>query len=396
MITSRFQDKELSLLGFGAMRLPLNADGTVDESTVETMVADAMAAGVNYYDTAWPYHGGTSEIVLGKILNRYPRESWYLADKYPGHQISDRYDPAEIFESQLKKCGVDYFDFYLLHNVYENSIEVYTDPQWKIMDYFIEQKRSGRIRHLGFSTHGGLDCMRRFLDLYGKEMEFCQIQLNWLDWTLQDAKSKVALLEEYGLPVWVMEPVRGGRLCKLDPENEAKLKALRPEETIPGWGFRFLQGIGQVGMILSGMSDPEQMRANLKTFEERKPLNSEELAALDGIAEGMKDCVPCTGCRYCTEQCPLGLNIPLMMGINNELRFAVSTNAGMRLEELPPEKQPSACLSCGACAAMCPQKIDIPAVMRELAERLEKVPKWRKICEERAAAARKLMEEKGC
>ncbi len=390
MIYREFQGKKLSMLGFGAMRLPTLPDGSIDEKQLARMTADAIAGGVNYFDTAWPYHGGMSEIALGKALAAYPRESWYLANKYPGHQISDRYDPAEIFEAQLKKCGVDYFDFYLLHNVYENSIQTYLDPRWGILEYFREQKRLGRIRHLGFSTHGGLETMRRFLDVAGADMEFCQIQLNYLDWTLQDAEKKVALLGERNIPVWVMEPVRGGRLCSLNAADEAALRALRPDEGIPAWGFRFLQDIPGVTVVLSGMSAENQMRENLATFRAEKPLSEAERALLLKIAEGMKDSVPCTACRYCTEGCPMGLDIPSMIGVYNELRIAPVVNASMRLEYLPEDKRPGACIGCGACTQICPQKIDIPGVMQDLAERLAAMPKWTDICRERAEAARRL------
>ena len=215
MLTNDFQGLALSRLGFGAMRLPLlpgrKEPTAIDEAQVDAMVDYAMAHGVNYFDTAHPYHGGLSERVLGRSLARYPRQRWYLADKYPGHQIAQRYDPAAIFEEQLERCGVDYFDFYLLHNVYENSIQVYMDPQWGILDYFVEQKRLGRIKHLGFSCHGGLPTLARFLDYCGDKMEFCQLQLNYLDWTLQQGREKYDLLTARGIPVWVMEPIRGGR-----------------------------------------------------------------------------------------------------------------------------------------------------------------------------------------
>ena len=209
MLTNDFKEITLSRLGFGTMRLPVIGGNAaeIDEKQVDEMVDYAISHGINYFDTAYPYHGGMSEKVIGRSLSRYPRENYYLATKYPGHQLSSSYDPAAIFEEQLKKCGVDYFDFYLLHNVYENSIQVYTDERWGIVDYFVEQKRKGRIKHLGFSCHGRTDTLREFLDYCGDKMEFCQIQLNYLDWTLQDAKEKYELLTERGLGVWVMEPV---------------------------------------------------------------------------------------------------------------------------------------------------------------------------------------------
>lgn len=390
MIYSDFQGKKLSLLGFGTMRFPVLEDGSIDGKQVEEMTEYAISHGVNYFDTALPYHNGESERVIGRALRKYPRESYYLADKFPGHQVMDNFDPAPIFERQLAKCGVDYFDFYLLHNVYENSVDTYEDPKWGIMEYFREQKRLGRIRHLGFSTHGSTQFIREFLDRHGEDMEFCQIQLNYLDWTLQDAKGKYEFLTERGIPVWVMEPVRGGKLAKLSDENEEKLKTLRPKETIPAWGFRFLQGLPNVKMILSGMSNLEQMRDNVKTFSESRPLTDRESERILEIAEGMKDSIPCTACRYCCEGCPKGLDIPKLIGIFNEVRFMPTTISAMRVEFLPEDKKPSACISCGKCKKICPQNIDIPQAMQDLTKALEKIPSWTEVCRQREAARRKL------
>ena len=389
MIDSEFQDKRLGLLGFGTMRLPTHADGSIDEAQVAEMAAYALEHGVNYFDTAYPYHGGESERVIGRVLSKYPRDSWYLATKYPGHQISSTgYDPAEIFEEQLQKCGVEYFDFYLLHNVYEKSMEVYLDPKWGIIDYFKEQKRLGRIKHLGFSCHAETKGLKEFLDACGEDMEFCQIQLNYLDWTLQDAKGKYDLLTERGIPVWVMEPVRGGRLASLSDAEEAKLKALRPEDSVASWGFRFLQALPNVKMVLSGMSSMEQMVDNVKTFSEDKPLTAEETALLLNIAEGMKDSIPCTACRYCCDGCPAGLDIPGLISTYNELRFSPAVNVAMRIEFMPEDKKPTACIGCGQCTRMCPQNIDVPGALKDFAEKLSKLPSWAEICRQREAAAK--------
>lgn len=388
MIYSEFQDKNLSLLGFGTMRLPVTSDGAIDEEQVKEMTAYALAHGINYFDTAYPYHGGKSERVIGKVLKEYPRDSYFLATKFPGHQISSSYDPAAIFEEQLKKCGVDYFDFYLLHNVYENSIHTYLDPKWGIIDYFKEQRRIGRIRHLGFSTHAQLEGMKEFLDICGDEMEFCQIQLNYLDWTLQEAKEKYELLTERGIPVWVMEPVRGGKLAKLDEGSEAKLRSFRPDESTAAWGFRFLQELPNVKMVLSGMSNMDQMKDNIKTFSERKPMKEEEKKLILEIAEGMKNSIPCTACRYCCDGCPMELNIPDLLAAYNELRFDSSINLGMRIEALPVDKRPSACIGCGQCTKICPQNIDIPKAMQEFTEALRKLPSWAEICRQRDEAAK--------
>lgn len=389
MIYKAFQDLQLSQLGFGTMRLPLREDKSIDEELAAAMIDAAIRQGVNYFDTAWPYHSGKSETVIGKILQNYPRESFYLTDKFPGHQIAPTYDVADIFERQLKKCGVEYFDFYLLHNVYENSIGVYEDARWNIIPYLLEQKKNGRIRHLGFSTHAGLPALEQFLQRHGEEMEFCQIQLNYLDWTLQQAKEKCELLNRYNIPIWVMEPIRGGRLASLTPEDEARLRALHPEESVAAWAFRFLQGVEGVQMILSGMTTPEQMQDNVRTFAERRPLTEQEEKVL---LDSMYGAVPCTGCRYCCDGCPMGLNIPMLLQIYNEMKFSPCTNVGMRVEALPEDKRPAACVGCGQCTRACPQNIDIPTVLRDLDEELKKIPTWAEICRQREEAARRARE----
>lgn len=388
MIYSDFQGlKKLSRLGFGTMRLPTCPDGSIDEEKTAEMIRYALEHGVNYFDTAYPYHEGKSETVVGKLLSAYPRESYYLATKYPGHQSAERYDPAEIFEDQLKKCRVDYFDFYLLHNVCESSLPVYEDPQWGIIDYFLEQKRLGRIKHLGFSSHAQTDTLRGFLDKYGAHMEFCQIQLNYLDWTLQDAKGKYELLTERGIPVWVMEPLRGGKLAKL-PDAASDLHALEPSASDCDLAFRWLMGLDNAAVILSGMSTLEQMAQNVETFAARRPLSDEQTKALFHTAEALKNSLPCTACRYCVDGCPAGLDIPMLIATYNDMRFQPSFTVSMRLEQLPPEKQPSACLACGACAQICPQKIDIPKAMADLADGYAKMTKWSEVCRQREAEAK--------
>ena len=385
--------EKLSRLGFGCMRLPLREDQSIDEAVLDRMVDYAMAHGVNYFDTAWPYHGGRSELAIGKSLSRYPRDQWFLADKYPGHHIASSYDPADIFEQQLVKCGVDYFDFYLLHNVYENSIGVYRDPRWNILPYFLEQKRLGRIRHLGFSTHARPDTLAAFLDEAGDSMEFCQIQLNYVDWTLQNAREKYDLLTERNIPVWVMEPLRGGKLAALSDEDTARLRAVRPEESTAAWSFRWLRNLPNVHMVLSGMSDFDQMRDNVATFSGGLSQTREEAALLAEIAEGLKNALPCTRCRYCCDGCPMQLDIPMLIHAYNDIRFASSMTVPMQFDALPEEKKPSACIGCGACAAVCPQKIDIPAAMQDFARILADKPSWAEMCRQREEAARKLKEQ---
>ena len=386
--------EKLSRLGFGCMRLPVKADQSIDSEELDRMVDFAIEHGVNYFDTAWPYHGGRSELEIGRSLKRYPRDSWFLADKYPGHQIASRYDPADIFEQQLEKCGVDHFDFYLLHNVYENSLGVYQDPRWNILPYFLEQKKNGRIRHLGFSTHARPDTLAAFLDAAGDSMEFCQIQLNYVDWTLQNAKEKYDILTQRGIPVWVMEPLRGGKLAQLPDADAEKLHALRPDESTASWAFRWLQSLPNVRMVLSGMSSFDQMRDNVATFSGGSAQTEAECALLMDIAEGLKNALPCTRCRYCCEGCPMGLDIPMLIHAYNDIRFASSMTVPMQFDALPEEKKPSACIGCGACAAICPQKIDIPAAMADFARILADKPSWAELCRQREEAARRLKEGK--
>ena len=375
MIYRDFQDLKLSMLGMGTMRLPVvdGDDTKIDEAAAAEMVAYAMEHGINYYDTAWGYHSGNSELVMGKILSGYPREKFYLATKFPGYDLSNMDKVEEIFEKQLEKCRVDYFDFYLFHNVCEMNIDAYLNEKYGIYDYLVKQKENGRIRHLGFSAHGSYDVMKRFLDAYGDKMEFCQIQLNYLDWTFQDAKAKVELLKEHGIPVWVMEPLRGGRLASLPAEHEETLKALRPDENIPAWAFRFLQSIPGVTMILSGMSNYDQMKDNIHTFETDRPLDTKEMDALLAIADKMlsKRTLPCTACHYCTPHCPQELDIPSLLALYNEHIFTEGGFlAPMALSALPEEKRPTACIGCRSCEAVCPQQIKISEAMADFAGKL--------------------------
>ncbi len=376
MIYKDFQGLKLSALGLGNMRLPVinGDDSRIDKEAVREMVKYCMDSGINYYDTAYGYHGGNSELVVGELLESYDRNSFYLANKFPGYDLSNMPKVKEIFEEQLKKCRVDYFDFYMFHNVCEMNINQYLDPKYGIFDYLIEQKKNGRIKHLGFSAHGDIECMTRFLDAYGRDMEFCQIELNYFDYKFQDAKGKVDLLRKWNIPVWVMEPVRGGQLATLSEEDAAKLKEARPDEGIPAWAFRFLQSIPEVTVILSGMSDMDQVKANISTFEESKPLNEREMSLILGIADEMisRTTVPCTGCHYCVSHCPKGLDIPFLLKLYNEAVVAGSGDfiAPMALASIDADKQPECCISCHSCEKVCPQTIHIPEHLSRFAARM--------------------------
>ncbi len=371
-----FQDEKISLYAMGCMRLPVidGDDSAIDEPAVQAMVDYALGHGVNYFDTAWGYHGGNSELAMGRALARHPRGSFNLADKFPGYDLANFGKVEEIFEKQLEKCQVDHFDFYLAHNVCELNIDAYLDDaKHGTISYLLEQKKAGRIRHLGFSAHGGIDVMKRFLEAYGADMEFCQLQLNYLDWEFQGGREKVALVDSHGIPVWVMEPVRGGQLVDISDAAKAKLAQANPEMPPVEWALRWFFGIPQVTTVLSGASSMEQMAQNIAIFD-KGPLSDTERAAVAEVAEDMKrgDVLPCTACRYCTGHCPLGLDIPHLLALYNEHKLTKGGFiAPMALAALPEDKQPASCIGCGSCAAVCPQQIDIPAALADFAEMLE-------------------------
>lgn len=373
MIIRQFKDKDVSLYGMGCMRLPqLNAedDRSVDEAATFEMVDCAIENGVNYFDTAHCYHGGVSEVVMGKALARHPRETFMVADKFPGFDAAFWGKHEEILAEQLERLQMDYIDMYLIHNVCESNIDAYLDTEkYGDVEYFIAQRDAGeKIRHLGFSAHGSYETTKRFLDKYGEQMEFIQIQLNYLDYEFQDAKAKLELAREYKLPVIVMEPLRGGSLAKASEVEMTKLKAARPEATPVEWAERYLQGFDEVFTILNGASTLEQMKENLSYFEDEAPLSDDELDLLYDIAKARLEggIAPCTACRYCIDHCPIGINIPWMLELYNEHKFS---NGGfiapMALSIIEDGKHPKDCISCGACAAVCPQSIDIPAMLTD-------------------------------
>lgn len=375
MIYNEFQGEQLSALGLGCMRLPVidGDDSRPDYEKTAEMVDYALEHGINYYDTAWGYHAGNSELAVANALKNYPREKYKLADKFPGYDLANMDKVKEIFEEQLKKCGVDYFDFYLIHNVCELNINEYLDPKYGIYDYLLEQKKNGRIRHLGFSAHGAMPVLKRFVEAYGENMEFGQLQVNWADWSFQGAKDKVKYFTENNIPVWVMEPVRGGKLASLPEKYAATLRELRPEASAAEWAFRFLQTLTEVKVTLSGMSNFEQLKENIAVYEESKPLSEKELAALEGIASEWLtgNTVPCTACRYCTTHCPQELPIPDLLELYNEHRF---TGGGfiapMVLGSYTEDKKPSACVGCRSCEAVCPQQIKISEALADFVKML--------------------------
>jgi len=390
MIYKPFHDLNISHLGMGNMRLPTVGErGPIDEEKARKVIEYAYEHGVDYFDTAYGYHGGESERFVGKVLNQYPRESWHLATKVPGHMMrfsTGRLEfsgymtghtvasPAALFEEQLEKCGVGYFDFYLLHNLCETSYDFYTDEDLGVVEYLLVQKKAGRIHHLGFSAHGRAETIDKFLS-WKDCFEFVQIQLNYLDWTLQDAKRKYEVITDHGIPVIVMEPCRGGRLASLNEKADAMLKKARPNDSIASWAFRFLQSLPNAQVVLSGMTTMEQVVENVKLFSDPDPTTEEEKELLQQAIATMVSLVPCTGCRYCCDACPQGLDIPKLISMYNDASFENPFTLNFTLGAMTEEELPSACLACGACGELCPQDIDIPDIMEKFAETLANRPK---------------------
>ena len=378
----------VSALGMGNMRLPTvdGKENQIDREKALEIIDYAMSHGINYYDTAYRYHGGESERFIGQALKKYPRESYLLASKFPGHMMVKKEGGAVgftsglagwpdstvegVFAEQLEKCQTDFFDFYLLHNVNEKSMAMYEDTDLQIIEFVKRQKALGRIRHLGFSSHAtSAATIDDFLTRHEGVFDFVQIQLNYLDWKLQDAKSKYEAIAKHGLKVVVMEGVRGGRLAKLPDEQMARLRALRPEDSAARWAHRWLQGLPEVAVVLSGMTTLDQITENVETFSAPEPLTPAEGDLLSEVAESMLSWVPCTACRYCTEGCPQELEIPRIIAAYNGLKN------GDFMARYDPDTEGSAmdprrCVACGSCADICPQGIAVPDIMKDFAQML--------------------------
>lgn len=379
MYYNDFKDLKLSALGLGCMRLPCieGKEENPDTKATQEMIDYAMANGINYFDTAWGYHYGKSESVIGEALSKYDRSSFYLATKFPGYENENFGKHEEIFNEQLKRCKTDYFDFYLYHNVTESNIDKYVDDDEGLTDFLLKMKEEGKIRHLGFSVHGTFETMHRFVKKHHDHLEFCQIQLNYLDFEFQNAKDKVEYLNNLGMPIWVMEGLRGGKLANSVLGAEKMLAKSNPDFTPVHWAFGFLETVPGVTMILSGMSDMEQLKQNIEFFDVKKTISDDDIASLltaahFDVTSKAAETVPCTACGYCMSKCPMKLEIPRILELYNEHSYSKGGFIGvMGVEALEEGRRPADCVGCGACKEVCPQQIDIPATMARFTDLLK-------------------------
>lgn len=377
METRSFKDIDgaVSLLGFGLMRLPTRSSDKkdIDLATGRRMVDTAIAAGVNYFDTAWVYHEGASESFAGEVLSGHPRGSYHLATKMPPWVLSSKEDLERIFTEQLRKCRVEHFDFYLLHNIGGKTYDAVLE--YDVYEFLRKKKEAGYIRYLGFSVHDTTAHVARIVN--EGEWDFGQLQVNYLDWEDLDAKGQYALLAERGIPVVVMEPLRGGALADL-PEAAAKiLRRADPEASQASWALRYAASLPGVLTVLSGMSTLGQVEDNLRTMTHFRPLSETERALLAEVATSYRSSgtVPCTGCRYCMD-CPTGVDIPRVFSLYNHYRKVRSSNPGLAeivlsntyYRALNKRERAESCIACGKCVPLCPQGIDIPKAMKEIAD----------------------------
>jgi predicted aldo/keto reductase-like oxidoreductase len=364
--------KGISLLGFGFMRLPLKEGGSQEIDTPKgiEMVDYAIQHGVNYFDSAWMYHAGNSELFAGTALSAYDREKFYLATKMPLMFLKTKDDVERIFNEQLKKCKVDYFDFYLLHNISRDHLKI--AEACKTYEQLEKKKEQGLIRPLGFSIHDRPELLKEVTARY--DWDFAQIQLNYLDWEQQQAKEQYEILSGKNIPVNVMEPVRGGALAKLSGKAIEILKAADPAASPASWAIRFAASLPGVQTVLSGMTDLDQVKDNVATLENFKSLNEKEYKVIAEALTAYKasGAVPCTGCRYCMD-CPAGVDIPRVLSVyNNYLANKAENNPmhgflfDMEYKILGADKQASLCVKCGQCESRCPQHIEISRLMEEI------------------------------
>ncbi|WP_207721550.1 aldo/keto reductase [Neobittarella massiliensis] len=361
------------LLGFGTMRLPQDENKVIDQAHVQKMVDLAMEKGVNYFDTAYPYHEGKSEVSVGLALQKYPRDSYLLVDKLPMWEVKEKADMERIFNTQLERCQTDYFDIYLLHSMDASSFA--KAVEFGAYDFVRQKQREGKVRFVGFSFHDAPDVLQHIVDTY--TWDIAQIQLNYIDWEMQHADLQYQILTDAGIPIIVMEPVRGGFLANLPDAALAPLQEARPDKSAASWALRWVAGHENVKVILSGMGSVEMMADNIDTLGDFVPLDSAEQAALERAVAALEaiHAVPCTGCRYCMD-CPFGVDIPRIFAIYNDYKkhqnqFICKTSY---LKDTPPEHRADQCKRCGKCMDHCPQHIRIPDQLAEIHQEILAMP----------------------
>ena len=359
----------LPMLGFGTMRLP-QRKRKIDLAATKKLFERALKSGVNYFDTAYFYHGGQSEKCVGELLSQFPRDSFYLADKMPVRAVRKVEDVERIWNEQLARCKVDYFDFYLLHNLNRDRWE--DVKRFKIYEFLKERQKEGKIRKLGFSFHDEPEVLKTIAGAH--EWDFAQIQLNYLDWTLYRSKEQYEILTSRGIPVVVMEPLRGGALATLNPEANVIFKAAAPNASVASWAFRYVGSLDNVICILSGMNKMEHLEENIATFTDFKPLSPAERETVEAALAAYRKsaAIPCTACRYCMP-CPAGVEIPRIFGLYNHAKTTGNFRQfQMIYDKFDADSKASACVNCGACLKKCPQKINVPEELRKIAARFEK------------------------
>ncbi len=362
---------EVSLLGFGCMRFPTNAEGKIDRELAEAMMDKAIAAGVNYIDTAYPYHGGESELFVGEVLKKYDRDSFYLATKLPLWAVHSLEDVDKLFNEQLSKLQTDYVDFYLMHAM--NRDKWHNMLELGVVKRLEELKAEGKIRYLGFSFHDSYEAFEEIINY--RDWDFCQIQLNYMDVNDQAGMKGYKLAEEKQVPLVIMEPIKGGMLANYGGDIADVFHALDKDASFASFALRWVATLPNVKVVLSGMSTMEQVDDNLKTFGDFKPMSEEELATVDKVVDILNNRVQngCTGCSYCMP-CPAGVNIPKNFRIWNTYHMYQNYNA-VRWNwetEMPDSERANKCIECGKCEAICPQALNIREDLKRVMEDLEK------------------------
>lgn len=357
----------LSLLGYGGMRFPTDAQGQVDSPAAIALLRQAYESGVNYFDTAVVYHKGESEKIFAKAFAGYDRSTYHLADKMSIWVCKTEEEMKALFYRQLETLGVDYIDFYLLHNA--NREHYALAKKLNCLPFLRQMKAQGKIKHLGFSFHDTLPIFQQILD--ENEWDFAQIQLNYLDWSNQHADQLYRQLEQRGIPCMVMEPVRGGYLANLDEKRAAPFRELAPQRSVASWAIRWAASLPNVRVVLSGMSNQAQLEDNLATLGAFEPLSAQEQQAVKTVVEEIRKVndIPCTGCRYCMD-CPQGVDIPEMFTVYSKFRVFENPKGFVGDYENAVEKGYDAgrCVGCGACVGKCPQRIAIPEQLGRIRE----------------------------